>query len=99
MTLEARGPEESDAELDELDAELTAARANLQRLCDRTIARFTAEAAEETNPYTREFLLAQLVKMRDMRQRNIEDMAKPLSRPGRMELDASPAAGQRGAAR
>jgi len=43
--------------LEQLDAELRAARASLQRLRDDTIAEFTAEAEAETNPYTREMLL------------------------------------------
>jgi hypothetical protein len=44
--------------LEQLDAELSAARASLQRLRDDTVAELTTEAETEANPYTREALLA-----------------------------------------
>ncbi|HET8684683.1 MAG TPA: hypothetical protein VFM54_22855 [Micromonosporaceae bacterium] len=44
--------------LDQLDAELRAARASLRRLRDETVAELKAEAEAEANPYTRETLLA-----------------------------------------
>ena len=50
--------------LEELDAELLAARARLRRLRDNTVAEFTAEAAAERNPYTREMFLAAAEKVR-----------------------------------
>lgn len=50
--------------LDQLDAELSAARASLRRLRDDTIAEFTAEAEAETNLYTRETLLAAAEQVR-----------------------------------
>ena len=50
--------------LEQLDAELSAARASLQRLRDDTVAEFEAEAEAETNPYTRDVLLAAIERVR-----------------------------------
>jgi hypothetical protein len=52
--------------LEQLDAELAAATANLRRLRDQAVAEFTAEAEAEVNPYTREFLLATVEKIRSL---------------------------------
>jgi hypothetical protein len=50
--------------LEQLDAELAAARASLQRLRAETLAEFLAEAEAETNPYTRQALLDAAEKVR-----------------------------------
>jgi hypothetical protein len=54
--------------LEELDAELRAVRASLRRLRDDTLAEFTEMLETETNPYTREMLIAQIewVRNRDI---------------------------------
>jgi len=56
--------------LEEMDAELAAARANLRRLCDSGLAELAELLDGETNPYTREFLLGQAEELRAMRARN-----------------------------
>lgn len=50
--------------LEQLDAELRAARANLRRLREDTVAEFIAEAEAEANPYTRETLLTAAEQVR-----------------------------------
>jgi hypothetical protein len=50
--------------LEVLDAELAAATASLKRLKERALAELTEELANETNPYTREFLLQCAEKVR-----------------------------------
>ena len=53
--------------LEQLDAELTAARASLRRLRDDTVAEFLADAEVEVNPYTREMLLTAAAKVSAVR--------------------------------
>jgi hypothetical protein len=50
--------------LEEMDAELAAARANLRRLRESGLAELAELLDGETNPYVREFLLAKVEKMR-----------------------------------
>jgi len=51
-----------DQELEELDEELAAAKANLRRLRDRAVHRLEQELATETNPYHREWLIKSIDK-------------------------------------
>ena len=53
--------------LEQLDAELTAARESLRRLRDETVAEFLADAEAEGNPYTREMLLSAAAKVSAVR--------------------------------
>ena len=50
--------------LEQLDAELAAARASLIRLRDETVADFLADAEAEPNPRAREALLAAAERVR-----------------------------------
>ena len=50
----------------DLAAELAAANTNLRRITQEALSELTEELANETNPYTREFLTGQIEVVRNM---------------------------------